>query len=64
MTLNTPSVLTVDTSNADLICPQTGELRVTATEDGSYASVQYPSGTDNVYQVRTNGSFINQYDCI
>ena len=64
VTLNTPSVLTVDTSNADLICPQTGELRVTATEDGSYASVQYPSGTDNVYQVRTNGSFINQKDCI
>ena len=61
--LKTPSVLKLDTSNAELVCPQTGELRVTATEDGSYASVQYPSGTNNVYQVGTNGSFIKQYDC-
>ncbi len=65
VTLKTSSVLTVDTaSETDLLCPQAGELRLTTTEDGSYASVEYPSGTDNVYQVRTNGSFISQYDCI
>jgi len=57
-------VLKQDSSDDTLLCPQTGALRLTATEDGSFASLEYPSGTDNVYQTRTNGSFINQYDCI
>jgi hypothetical protein len=64
VTLRTSSVLRLDTANVDLLCPQTGALRLTATEDSSYASLEYPSGTNNVYQVRTNGSFIEQYDCI
>jgi hypothetical protein len=65
VTLKTSSVLTEDTAaDVDLLCPQTGAIRLTATEDGSFASLEYPSGTDNVYQTRTNGSFINQYDCI
>jgi hypothetical protein len=64
VTLKTSSVLSIDTANVDLLCPQTGALRLTATEDSSYASLEYPSGTNNVYQVRTNGSFIEQYDCI
>jgi hypothetical protein len=64
VTLKTSSVLKIDTAEADLLCPQTGALRLTATEDGSFASLEYPSGTNNVYQTRTNGSFINQYDCI
>ena len=64
VTLRTSSVLRLDTANVDLLCPQSGELRLTATDDDSYASLEYPSGTNNVYQVRTNGSFIEQYDCI
>lgn len=65
VTLKTSSVLTEDTvADVDLLCPQSGALRLTATQDGSNASLEYPSGTDNVYQTRTNGSFIAQYDCI
>jgi len=63
VTLGTSSLLRLDTANVDLLCPQTGALRLTATEDGSYASLEYPSGTNNVYQVRTNGSLIKQYNC-
>jgi hypothetical protein len=62
VTLRTSSVLRLDTADVDLLCPQAGALRLTTTEDGSYASLEYPSG--NVYQVRTNGSLVNQYDCI
>jgi hypothetical protein len=57
-------VLNIDTADADLLCPQSGALRLTATEESSYASLEYPSGTNNVYQTRTNGSLIEQYDCI
>jgi hypothetical protein len=64
VTLKTSSVLNIDTADADLLCPQSGALRLTATEDSSYASLEYPSGTNNVYQTRTNGSLIEQYDCI
>ena len=65
VTLKTSSVLKEDTAaDVDLLCPQSGALRLTATQDGSNASLEYPSGTDNVYRTRTNGSFIAQYDCI
>jgi hypothetical protein len=65
VTLKTSSVLKEDTaSETELLCPQSGALRLTTTRDGSNASLEYPSGTDNVYQIRTNGSFIERYDCI
>jgi hypothetical protein len=65
VTLKTSSVLREDTaSETELLCPQSGALRLTTTRDGSNASLEYPSGTDNVYQIRTNGSFIERFDCL
>ncbi|MGD9356872.1 MAG: hypothetical protein PVH71_09300 [Chromatiales bacterium] len=65
VTLKTSSILKEDTaSETELLCPQSGALRLTTTRDGSNASLEYPSGTDNVYQIRTNGSFIERFDCL
>lgn len=64
VTLDADPVIAQDSTDDTLLCPQTGALMLTTSEDGSNASIEYPSETNNVYQTRTNGSLINQYDCI
>jgi hypothetical protein len=64
--VSTDPVLSQDTTNATLLCPQEGRVLVTsegaADSDGSFASVEFPANLDNKYRIGTNLSY-TELDC-
>ena len=62
ISVSTDPAIREDTSSTTALCPDEGRFKVIADDDGSFASLEYPENTPNVYRVGTNLSH-TQFDC-
>ena len=58
----TTSDIRQDSSNDTLLCPQRGRVKLNSIADGSFASIEFPDDSNNVYRIGTNLSY-KQYSC-